>query len=243
MPTMLNGRPKAVVRATFRMVAMILGTLLTATAAADALIPAVERAARQHLEAWVQGRGMAATLVEVSARAPAGVQPDCAEPWEVAVAGSQASPRLRVSAVCPADGRSLSVPLRASVRARAWRLVRALPRAHRLTDGDVEATQVDVLSLGDAVVASHPPEGELRQRLPAGAIVQDRHLAQPAGVRRGESVRLLSGGTSFRVTVAATTLDAGTPGQVIRVRNTASGKTVKAKVVGAGAVEAIVGGS
>lgn len=242
MPAMSNGRPKSKVRSARAPLVAAFGLMFSVFAAADDLLPAVERDATQRLEAWAHGHGIAGAHVEVSARQPSGAERPCAVAWQVTAAGQPAA-RWRWSAACPADGRTLSVPLRASVRVQAWKLVRALPQAHRLIVGDVERSQVDVLSLDDAVVTVEPPEGELRQRLPAGAIIRDRHLARTGGVRRGEGVQLMSPGASFRVTVAATALDAGAPGQVIRVRNAASGKMVRATVVGAGVVEAIGGGS
>lgn len=240
---MLNGRPKARVHALVLLLAMMIGVVFTSEGEANELVPVVEHEARERLVTWARDRGLANPKVEVVVRMPAEAGTSCAASWKVAAVDARVASRLRFLGTCPDDGRSFRVPVRAVVQAGAWKLVHSLPKAHRLAAGDVEATQVDVLSLGDAVVTDQAPQGELKQRLQAGAILQVRHLAEVGGIRRGEGVQLMSGGASFRVIVAATALDAGSPGQLIRVRNVASGKTVRARIVGVGVVEAVRGGS
>lgn len=222
------------------MVLLLLG--VSRVACADDALAAVERMARVELRQWAETRGFSDADIQAKAQLPAGVQAWCADAWAVSSSDAQIAARKRYVAECPVDGRKFAVMLHASVDALAWQASRALAAGHPLEKGDLKAVRMNVLPWSDALPAqASTPDGTLGMKLRAGQVLQQRHLGDAESVQRGQAVQLVSGGESFRVSVAATAMDAGGPGKVIRVRNSASGRWLKAKVVGAGVVEAIAG--
>ncbi|WP_043820048.1 flagellar basal body P-ring formation chaperone FlgA, partial [Rubrivivax gelatinosus] len=64
-----------------------------------------------------------------------------------------------------------------------------------------------------------------------------RVLVEPLLVRRGDSVQIRARRESVEVVVPGQALDAGRRGETIRVRNTANGSVIRARVVETGQVE------
>lgn len=92
-----------------------------------------------------------------------------------------------------------------------------------------------------------PPFGQIAsQRLAAGTVIRAALAAAPKAavlVKRDDSVVMRVQGVCFTVTAVGQALEAGTAGQIIRVRNVDTKRIVTAKVMADGAVEPVMEGS
>jgi flagella basal body P-ring formation protein FlgA len=75
-----------------------------------------------------------------------------------------------------------------------------------------------------------------RRSLRAGEVLRQGQLAAPVLVKRGSAVSIVARKEQV-VSMAGEAMDPGALGQVIRVRNAASGTVIRARVVDAGVVE------
>ncbi|MBI2889670.1 MAG: flagellar basal body P-ring formation protein FlgA [Nitrospirae bacterium] len=81
---------------------------------------------------------------------------------------------------------------------------------------------------------------KLSRRYRTGEPLSARHVAKIPDVRRGDKVSVLVGNARFQVQATGVAQEDGSVGEVIFVRNTASGKTFLARVVGTHRVEVVL---
>lgn len=207
-------------------------------AADGALMDALRTTAERDARLRAEQQGFAAPQVRVSLAWPKRDPGPCASGWQLSLHDAQQWARPRYRLGCDADGRQVWVPVR--VEAKAPRVVlraSALP-GHTLVAGDLELAPGDLSGVSDGIAQLEVAIGRtLGTRVRAGQALQMRHLGERAAVQRGQQVQLVSGGASFRVSMSAAALDQGAVGSHIRVRNLASGKVMRARVVSEGMVE------
>jgi flagella basal body P-ring formation protein FlgA len=80
---------------------------------------------------------------------------------------------------------------------------------------------------------------KLRQMVPAGEAFSVRMLEMPNAVSRNQPVTMIVRNGGVEITAKATTVDAGTLGQVVEVVNVANKKRMRARVIDQQTVEAI----
>jgi flagella basal body P-ring formation protein FlgA len=129
--------------------------------------------------------------------------------------------------------------LRAALRARRTLLPGAV-----LRPGDVEAVSVPVSELPSGALAAPEAAAGLRARtrIEKGAILTAARLQPPPVVRPGDAVTVTLRDDVRRAALAyaAQALDAGAPGDWIRVQHLETRRTGTACVTGAGAAEVLV---
>jgi len=173
---------------------------------------------------------------------PARPAPACAGGWEVAVQDARSLSRLRVQARCPASPAlpAQSFVLRASLSAEVLVARQAVAAGQALAEGDVELQRRDISQASDALGRLEDVLGQApRSSLRPGQVLQKRQLAPALLVRRGERVRIVARSEGIEVQGAGEALDAGARDAVIRVRNSASGRVISARVLDAGLVEPV----
>ena len=116
---------------------------------------------------------------------------------------------------------------------------RDLPRGHTLGLEDLDAKTTDVTRLYRDI-AVRPEELIGRQtlrRIRVGQLLSAGQLQAPQWVRKGDIVVMRAGETGFAATMKGEALEAGGPGDSVKVRNLSSGKIIQTWVVERGIVE------
>ncbi|MFT7723737.1 MAG: flagellar basal body P-ring formation chaperone FlgA [Roseateles sp.] len=166
--------------------------------------------------------------------------PACAGGWEVTLQDARSLSRLRLAARCPASPAvpAQSFVLRASLSAEVLVARQPVAAGRPLAEDDVELQRRDIGQASDALGRLEDALGQApRSSLRPGQLLQKRQLAPAQLVRRGERVRIVAHSEGIEVQGAGEALDAGARDAVIRVRNSASGRVISARVLDAGLVE------
>lgn len=212
---------------------------LPAFAGAAPVLPQIEQAVRSHWLAHAETLGWKApeVTVKLGSRAPAGLQ--CASPVAVDLGDARHPTRMPLKVSCP-DTPGWTHGFVARVALDAEVLVSAGPIAagKALTAADVRPERRDVTQMADAIGTSEDAVGQSSRRaLREGQVLQARLLNKAVLVKRGAAVRIVARHGGVSVQNAGESLQAGSLGDIVRVRNTASGKTLSARVVDEGVVE------
>lgn len=164
--------------------------------------------------------------------------PPCPVAWQIQVQDTRFLSRLRYSAHCPATGTSLDFVLRAQLSAEVLVATQSVSSGRALTQDDVELQRRDITNAPEAVSQFEAVLGlSPRNSLRAGQILQKRQLQAAILVRRGEKVRILARNAGIEVQAPGEALEPGARDALIKVRNSASGRTITARVLEAGLVE------
>lgn len=212
---------------------------LPAFAGAAPVLPQIEQAVRSHWLAHAETLGWKApeVTVKLGSRAPAGLQ--CASPVAVDLGDARHPTRMPLKVSCP-DTPGWTHGFVARVALDAEVLVSAGPIAagKALTAADVRPERRNVTQMADAIGTSEDAVGQSSRRaLREGQVLQARLLNKAVLVKRGAAVRIVARHGGVSVQNAGESLQAGSLGDIVRVRNTASGKTLSARVVDEGVVE------
>lgn len=212
---------------------------LPAFAGAAPVLPQIEQAVRTHWLAHAETLGWKApeVTVKLGSRAPAGLQ--CASPVAVDLGDARHPTRMPLKVSCP-DTPGWTHGFVARVALDAEVLVSAGPIAagKALTAADVRPERRDVTQMADAIGTTEDAVGQSSRRaLREGQVLQARLLNKAVLVKRGAAVRIVARHGGVSVQNAGESLQAGSLGDIVRVRNTASGKTLSARVVDEGVVE------
>lgn len=212
---------------------------LPAFAGAAPVLPQIEQAVRTHWLAHAETLGWKApeVTVKLGSRAPAGLQ--CASPVAVDLGDARHPTRMPLKVSCP-DTPGWTHGFVARVALDAEVLVSAGPIAagKALTAADVRPERRDVTQMADAIGTSEDAVGQSSRRaLREGQVLQARLLNKAVLVKRGAAVRIVARHGGVSVQNSGESLQAGSLGDIVRVRNTASGKTLSARVVDEGVVE------
>jgi flagella basal body P-ring formation protein FlgA len=214
---------------------------LLASAAGPAPAPAarVEAAARQFLQDQATLKGLVDPAFELHlATSPQPLAP-CPTPVDVQALETRYLSRMRFSATCPGEGgwqRDWTV--RAEVTAVVVVAAADVPANRPLTDADLAQERRKLTDMADALPAPDAAIGQASTRaLRTGQVVVPRFLAQPLLIKRGEQVTIQARSGPIEVNVAGEALEPGRRGEVLRVRNSSTGKVIRARVLDSGLVE------
>lgn len=148
--------------------------------------------------------------------------------------------RTSVGVRCPVPGSSwtLYVPVEVRVVADYVVTARGLTRGEVLDAEDLTTRKGDLARLPAGVLTnSDEAIGKvLRVSLGSGQIVRSDALRPDHVVRQGQTVKVMSSGTGFRVATEGRALNNAAEGQVVQVR-TASGQTLSGVARAGGVVE------
>jgi flagella basal body P-ring formation protein FlgA len=205
--------------------------------AATPLEARVEQAAREQVLKQAKEAGLLKPSVEITVVSRGDANP-CAKEIAVEPVDTRHLTRMRFAATCDAEP--------------AWRsefIVRgALTADVVVTTADlkasrpIDATQVALESRD--VSATAEPTSDLdqvvgkssRRALRSGQVVDRRWLLEPILVQRGATVTIVARNAGVEVNVVGEATEAGRRDQVIAVRNKATGKIIRARVIGENSV-------
>lgn len=210
-----------------------------ASARAGSAVEQVEASAREALQAradqagWLEARFDVTVLEGTLARAQA-----CAKPLKVVPADVRHATRMRFEVACEApEAWQRDVIVRAKVTARVVVMAQDVPAGRVIQDDDVQLEARDVTVVPDAMSDPQAVAGwTSRRSLRTGQVVPQRALLTPVLVQRGQSVGIEASNGGITVNVPGEALDTGRAGDTVRVRNTGSGKVIRARVIDAGKV-------
>lgn len=199
----------------------------------------VESAARQLLAEQAALKGLVEPTFELSVVGSPQALAPCRQPVVIEPLDTRSLSRLRFSATCAGEGgwqRDWTV--RAEVSARVVVAATDLPPNRVLTDADLGSERRKLFDVSDALGAPQAAVGLVSNRsLRSGQVVSPRFLSQPVLVRRGDGVNITVRSGPIEVNMAGEALEAGRRGEMLRVRNSSTGKVIRARVLDVGVVE------
>jgi flagella basal body P-ring formation protein FlgA len=199
----------------------------------------VEQAARRALAEQAAREGLARPVVEkivVKTNSPARA---CRQAVTVDAVDIKHPNRMRFVALCPdAEGGKQDFIVRAELSAEVVVALNAIPSGRAIRDVDVALQRHELSGLQDGTSDVDAVVGQTSRRsLQAGDIVNKQLLISPLLVKRGALVRIVASSGGVEVSASGETLDAGRLNEVVRVRNVATGKVIRARVKGGDMVE------
>ena len=200
----------------------------------------VARSARQFLLAEAKRNGLANVTVEVTVANSRRELPPCREPLTVSPADTRYLTRMRFAARCASDGWQREFVVRADFSADVVVAATAIPANRAISAADVMVERRAIAATPDALsdpaaVAGHSSQRPLR----AGQIVQKNWLAEPILFKRGAPVRIIARSGPINISTDGEALEAGRLNEVVQVRNVATGKVIRARVIDSAAVEPV----
>ena len=206
--------------------------------AAPSITSQVEEAARAQLEKQAAASGLGDARFELTV-VPPRVAPACPVPVEVDTLDTRQASRMRFAVRCPQAGSSrLEYIVRARISAPVVVLVAPVAANEPLTDAHLAVAQRDITIIADPVVAAQDAVGQTSRRsLRAGDVLRSSSLTAPVLVKRGDAVVMIARIEGIEVSTAGEALDGGAKGSTIRVKNSASGQTLRMRVLAPGMVE------
>ena len=170
--------------------------------------------------------------------------PRCSSPLEFEPQQQNArGDRLLVKVRCTdAQPWALFVPLQYRQWAQALVATRSIARGQTVVADDVALREMPVQQLAGAYL-QQPAQaiGMLATRsIAANAALSPAQLTAPKVIKRGDQVAKVASVGSVQVRMAGTAMADGKRDQQIRVKNQRSNRIIKARVVSAGLVEAIM---
>jgi flagella basal body P-ring formation protein FlgA len=206
--------------------------------AAPSVATQVEEAARAQLEKQATASGLRAPRFELTL-VPPRVPAACPGPVEVETLDTRQPSRMRFAVRCPQAGNSrLEYIVRARISAEVVVMAAPVAANELLTESHVTVEQRDITSIPDPVIDPNDAAGQTSRRmLRAGDVLRNSSLSAPVLVKRGDAVVMIARIEGIEVSTAGEALDAGAKGATIRVRNSASGQTLRMRVVAPGTVE------
>ncbi len=158
----------------------------------------------------------------------------CSKPLEAFLrSGTEIKARTIVGVRCSGTKPwKVYVPVDVVVTASVLVARQSLPKGHVLTAADLTAEQRDVSRQRNGYLSDlHRVVGQrLKTQLIAGKILLPSMLQADIAIRRGQSVTLIVGTGSFKISVSGTAMNDGVLNQRIRVRNTNSGRVIEGVV-------------
>ena len=200
----------------------------------------VARSARKVLLAEAERNGLANATIEVTIANSNRMLPQCNGELLVSPVDMRYPTRMRFAASCTREGWRREIVVRAEISADVVVAAAAIPANRAIIGTDLAlerrtiSTTFDVLS-ETASVIGHSSQRPLR----TGQIVQKNWLVNPILFKRGASVRIVAKSGPVDVTVNGEAMEAGCLNDVVQVRNVASGKVIRARVVDSDTVEPV----
>ncbi|MFT4173469.1 MAG: flagellar basal body P-ring formation chaperone FlgA, partial [Rhodocyclaceae bacterium] len=165
----------------------------------------------------------------------------CPKPLEIDITDRGNPLRMRAVAHCPVGGWSELYTVRARVSAPVVVAAVAVPSGQPLAAGDLAIDRRELPGAMDEVFAD--PAALIgqasRRALRAGQLIERRSVADAVLVRRGAQISIVARNAGVIVMVAGQAEGNGRRGEVINVRNVATGKVIRARITGPNEVEPV----
>lgn len=200
----------------------------------------LEQKVSQHLETSTQS---ARHTLEVNRLDPRLRLPLCPDDAISAALESPSTPvgRVTVRVTCDSDQVQwrLFVPATVNLFQEVVVANRPLPRQHVISADDIAMRERNLGTLRGGYLLQSDQAVGLRLRRPVSGdeVLAPNQLEQNEAVKRGDKVVIRAANSRVAVRMPGEALESGAVGRQIRVRNTRSNRTLKARVVGPGQVE------
>ncbi|WP_336508009.1 flagellar basal body P-ring formation chaperone FlgA [Stutzerimonas stutzeri] len=221
--------------------------LATSTPAqADATVQvrqAVENHVRAMLERQAERQGWQGMQLRYETNLPASVAsyPPCGSALQIRATGDapSAMERQQLQISCAdAPGWSVGATAQAHVFLPAVHAEGIIDRGQTIVGSDLRLERINIAKARrgyynrlDEVVGM-----AAKRRIRAGQTITPALLEPAMAVKRGEPVKVVASNEGIEASTSGEALGDGQPGDVIRVRNTRSGKEIDAKVIEPGVV-------
>ncbi len=225
---------------------VLLGLPLTSTAS-PVITPLIDQAIQQHLNTLLRARaqrenwqGMRITHTST----PLGNANSLARCQQaLTVSGGAAdSYRQRLTLTCPDQpGWRLEVASEIQLWLPVLVATRVIDRGQVITAADVKHQEVDISKALRGFYHQHNQVAGMgaKRRIRANQMLSPALIALPLAVKRGDKVKIIANRDGISASMSGQAVENGSEGDVIRVKNLSSNKTIEAKVLGAGEVASI----
>lgn len=219
--------------------ALLACILVSNSHAAERIETRVEHAARQALEAQAAREGLAKPVVEALVVKTGSPGLPCRQAVSIETLDTRHTNRMRFAAVCPdTDGGRQEFVVRAELSAEVLVAATALPSGRAIRAEDISSQRRKLASMQEAMSDADAAIGRSSRRsLRAGDILNRQLLISPVLVKRGAAVRILVRADGVEISTAGEVLEAGRLDELVRVRNVATGKVIRARVKDSDTVE------
>lgn len=200
----------------------------------------VEAAARRFLSEQATLRGLVDPAFEINvATVAVAPTPPCSRKPTAEALETRYINRMRFAWTCPgSEGWQRIWTVRAEVTAVVLVAAANLPAQQPLTEADIAQERRRLSDLSEVLAVPEDAVGQVPLRpLRTGQILTPRLLVQPQLVRRGGNVQIVARNGPVEVRAPGEALEAGRLGDVVRVRNTSTGRVIRARVVDSALVE------
>lgn len=167
--------------------------------------------------------------------------PDCTGPVQVRPRDTRSAARMRFVVECESDTPwRRDAVVRAVVSARVVVAVGSIAANRPIADDELALERRVITRTPDVLDDPLAVAGmSSRRALRNGDVLRKRMLVAPTLVRRGDVVRIVAQRQHVVVTTSGEALEAGGRGEVVRVRNSGSGKVIHARIIESGTVEPV----
>ncbi len=173
----------------------------------------------------------AAAITDTSATRP------CAAPLNIGAQNQQAVGRVTLLVACDSEW-SIYVPVDLNILRPVVVTTRPLATGAVIAADDIALAPQEIGALNGTYLTALDEAigmGVKRPLLP-GKPIFTQQLEQPLLIRRGEAVVISAAAGEFSVSTSGTALSDGRRGDMIRIKNSNSARTVSARVIGPGQV-------
>ncbi|MGB7800226.1 flagellar basal body P-ring formation chaperone FlgA [Buttiauxella sp.] len=202
----------------------------------------VRKSAQSEIKQLAQTQGWGKYDVQLETVIPqeASALAACQKPLVVSPVSKRLLYRLRYEVKCPAaQDWTLTVAVKTAVNVPVLVAAQTLERGQVIAAADVVMRVQDIAPLNGQFF--NTPEEVLGQtvkrRISASQVVNVAQLEQPVMVERGQSVLMVARHQGIEASTTGEAMKQGRKGDVIRVRNISSQRTVDAIVVSPGVVQ------
>lgn len=214
-----------------------LGGSLPACASSHFPLQQIEATARQFLAAQVAKYQLFHPEINVTVSPPLRTPFHCPSAWKILppTIGLNRSnwKKIQFQLSCPGlkSKAKNRVHVEAAISAEVLVAIHSITANQALSQKDWIRKRQNITQTLDAVSVL-PEMATLRQSVRSGQILQRRFLQNPPTVKRGESIQIQANFKEFiQVNAPGEALENGSMGDIIRVRNTISGKIIQTRVV------------
>lgn len=199
----------------------------------------VESSARRLLAEQARLKGLLEPTFEIAVVNNSQPLQPCRSTVTVESVDTQYLTRMRFKATCPdSDGWRRDWIVHAEVSAKVLVAAADVPANQPLVKADLMQARHKLTDMGEAVSTFDAAVGLSSTRaLRTGQLVQARFLGLPLLIKQGDSVNIMARSGAVEVNVSGEAMDRGRRGDIIRVRNTSTGKIIRARVLGGALVE------
>lgn len=216
-------------------------TLCSQTVAAESATAAVEAYLLPQLQAFAIQQQWHSPRIEFHHHSIGSQPNDCIENFEVSGASNDLLNRQRLTLHCPSSNLRLTVVSQATLYIQALYASQSIERGSPVTSSNTQLAELEV-GRNTREFLSHPAQlngQQAKRRIRAKQLLSPSLLTNARTISRGERVRIVANHEGINASTVGEALEHGSVGDIIRVRNLSSEKTIDAQVIEAGTVSSL----